>query len=142
MLPEPPLMAAVKSGDNAAVLRQLRRDPRRVDDDDISGWTALHLCAEHQNYEAAYYLLACGADPLIENEVGHTARDSAAAQLRAARTDYDATRYAHAGEVTAMPPAHVPVEGATTIFCRCSISSTRPSSAGRRSERGRATAAT
>ena len=90
MLPEPPLMATVKSGDNAAVLRQLRRAPRRVDDDDVSGWTALHACADYQNYEAAFYLLACGADPTIENEVGMTARDSAVAQLP---TGYDSALF-------------------------------------------------
>jgi ankyrin repeat protein len=148
-LPDPPLVAAVKAGDVAALKRALA-DGAAVDARDGGGSTALVHAAARGNAEAASLLLAAGADPSTRNQGNATALMHAASNdhegiveaLLAKRADPGATdyggnsaiRYAvirgHAGPVARLAAGKAdvesPGEGGTTLLMTAAADGSAP----------------
>lgn len=75
--PEHPLLAAVRSGDDAAVRRSAAEAPGRLDEEGPDGRTPLMLAASTGAEEMVALLLELGADAARRDGQGRTAADLA-----------------------------------------------------------------
>ncbi|CAG9465746.1 unnamed protein product [Pedinophyceae sp. YPF-701] len=67
-----PLHNAVRTGDLAAVQRELQRDPQQASAADVEGYTPLHLAADSGAEDVVRALLASGADANARDAEGQT----------------------------------------------------------------------
>ena len=74
---EHPLLAAVRSGDAAAVRRLASEAPGRLDDAGEDGRTPLMLAASEGGADMVALLLELGADPAKRDREGRTAAELA-----------------------------------------------------------------